>query len=190
MRPETSRVLVVVEVEVADPGFASDYINEAVAGLAAAGVPGVLRVETAAHPELKKYFVPQLGIPPLTRPDGTVLPLYRSVAPGDLRAEWSAGMKLKNDSGQTPGEYPCCMGARRVEAVPGNATTLLGGLCPNHGATRNVPRKPRPLLHAFVVMEEADNAFGRPPVDEVDPGICRKLTDPNHGASSDGDRAE
>lgn len=61
--------------------------------------------------------------------------------PADLRALWDADVKRKHDSGSPPGEYPCCEGVRRVEAVPGDATTLLGGLCPNHGATRNVPLK-------------------------------------------------
>lgn len=73
-----------------------------------------------------------------------------------LRAMWDAGLKLKNDSGQTVSEYPCCEGARRVEAVPGDATTLLGGLCPNHGATRNVPRKPQPVLYTFAPGEPTD----------------------------------
>lgn len=81
-RPAVCRVLLVAEVEVEDPGFASDYILEAVAALAAAGVPSVRKVETAAHPELKKYFVPQLAIAPLTRPDGTVLPLSYSLDDG------------------------------------------------------------------------------------------------------------
>ena len=30
-------------------------------------------------------------------------------------------------------EYPCCEGVYRVEAVPGDARTLVGGICPVHG---------------------------------------------------------
>lgn len=81
-RPAVSRVLLVAEVEVEDPGFASDYILEAVAALAAAGVPGVRKVEAAAHPELKQYFLPRVEADPLTRPDGTVLPLSYSLDDG------------------------------------------------------------------------------------------------------------
>jgi uncharacterized protein YmfQ (DUF2313 family) len=34
-------------------------------------------------------------------------------------------------------EYPCCEAVRRVEAVPGDATTLLGGWCRVHGLSRH-----------------------------------------------------
>lgn len=32
-------------------------------------------------------------------------------------------------------EYPCCEGVRRVERIPGDASTLLGGVCFIHGFT-------------------------------------------------------
>lgn len=35
--------------------------------------------------------------------------------------------------------YPCCEGARRLERVPGDATTLCGGMCPVHGLTVHDP---------------------------------------------------
>lgn len=31
--------------------------------------------------------------------------------------------------------YPCCEAVRRIESVPGDATTLIGGECPIHGKT-------------------------------------------------------
>lgn len=32
--------------------------------------------------------------------------------------------------------YPCCEGARRIEARPGDATSLAGGICPIHGLSK------------------------------------------------------
>lgn len=37
-------------------------------------------------------------------------------------------------------EYPCCEGARRIERVPGDASTLVGGWCPVHGTSVNTER--------------------------------------------------
>jgi hypothetical protein len=38
-----------------------------------------------------------------------------------------------------PVTYPCCEGVQRVERVPGDATTLTGGVCPVHGNTCHLP---------------------------------------------------
>ena len=63
----------------------------------------------------------------------------------DRLREEVAGFDLLGKALQARGslpEYPCCERVRRIEAVPGNPATLLGGACPMHGLSR------RTLPHA------------------------------------------
>lgn len=76
---------------------------------------------------------------------GTGMPGGDSSPPG---FEWldppadepTAPRPLTPDAGLL--EYPCCEGARRIERVPGDATTLLGGSCPVHGLSVNRKESP------------------------------------------------
>lgn len=40
-------------------------------------------------------------------------------------------------------QYPCCEAVHRVELVPGDATTLVGGRCPIHGPSYYFAKEPK-----------------------------------------------
>lgn len=51
-------------------------------------------------------------------------------------------------------KYPCCEAARRIERIPGDASTLIGGDCPLHG--RSVHQKRFQVLdHGYVEVVES-----------------------------------
>ncbi len=50
--------------------------------------------------------------------------------------------------------YPCCESVRRIEAIPGDASTILGGECPIHGLTRWVARDQEPPGLGTIVFED------------------------------------
>jgi thymidylate synthase len=60
----------------------------------------------------------------------------------------------------TRSNYPCCEGVRRVERVPGDATTLIGGSCPVHGATFYQAASKDVCCNLDVMLSLRDTGYG------------------------------
>jgi thymidylate synthase len=72
--------------------------------------------------------------------------------PGSRRAVLS--MWNVEDDLLKVGSYPCCEAVRRLERVPGDATTLTGGICPEHGRTSVASRDVACNLSAVFQVRE------------------------------------